>query len=477
MNEVRVRFAPSPTGNLHLGSARTALFNWLFARHVGGKMILRIEDTDPERSLPEYEKAIMEDLLWLGLDWDEGPDKEGPYSPYRQSQRRHIYLQHARKLVEKGMAYFCYCDPQELEEKKKKALAEGKMPLYDGKCRNLTGKERQKLENAGKKPALRFRVPPGAIEFHDLLHGKVIFSSQVIGDFIILRSDGSAGFNFSVVVDDATMGITHVIRGEDHLTNTARHVLLFQALEYPLPVFAHHSLLLGTDGTKMSKRHGATSVREYRESGYLPEALTNYLALLSWSPPNQGEEVLSREELVEQFELASLSRSSSIFDIGKLNWLNGQHIRRMDFTRLVEMARPFASHLSSHPLFDEMIMSIRDNLDKLGEIPHYLEVYTAPPEITPYVKEAFTFKEAKEVVIATISSLERKSLESVEEAKVLLQEISEEFKEKGLKPREIFRPLRLILTGKPSGPPLPYIVHILGKEESIRRLRQGLSQV
>ncbi len=470
MNEVRVRFAPSPTGHLHLGSARTALFNWLFARHSGGKMILRIEDTDPERSLPEYERAIMEDLLWLGLDWDEGPDKEGPYAPYRQSQRRQIYLEHARKLVEKGMAYFCYCTPQELEEKKKRALAEGKMPLYDGKCRNLTGKERQELEKEGRRPALRFRVPPGAIEFPDLLHGKVIFSSQVIGDFIILRSDGSAGFNFSVVVDDATMGVTH-------LTNTARHVLLFQALEYPLPTFAHHSLLLGTDGAKMSKRHGATSVREYRDSGYLPEALINYLALLSWSPPNQGEEVLSREDLVEQFELSALSRSSSIFDIGKLNWLNGQHIRRMDFPRLVEMARPFAGSLSSHPLFSEMILSIRDNLERLDEIPRYLEVYTASPEITPKVKEAFTIKEAREVVMATIGSLEQKQLESVEAARMLLQEISEAFKEEGLKPRDIFMPLRLLLTGRSSGPPLPYIMYILGREESIRRLRDGLSQV
>jgi glutamyl-tRNA synthetase len=477
MGEIRVRFAPSPTGHLHLGSARTALFNWLFARHNGGKMILRIEDTDPERSQPEYETSIMEDLRWLGLDWDEGPDVEGPFAPYRQSQRSQLYMEHARRLVEKGMAYFCYCTPEELEEKKKRALAEGKMPLYDGKCRNLGAKDRRSLEAEGKKPALRFRVPEGAIEFNDLLHGKVLFSSQVIGDFIILRSDGTAGFNFSVVVDDATMQITHVIRGEDHLTNTARHILLFRALDYTPPTFAHHSLLLGADGSKMSKRHGATAVREYRESGYLPEALVNYLALLSWSPDQGESEVLGLDELKERFRLKTLSRSPAIFDLGKLNWLNGQHIRRIDLDRLIELARPFAGPLANHPSFREMIVSIRDNLDLLTEVPHYLEVFFTTPEVTPAIREALMSRESLEVVERAIRLLEQSQVADAEQSRIFLHELSESLQEKGLKPREIFMPLRLLLTGRSSGPALTHVFAILGKEESMRRLREGLDQL
>ena len=239
---IRVRFAPSPTGNLHLGSARTALFNWLFARGQGGEMVLRVEDTDPKRSSRELEDAILEDLRWLGLDWDEGPDIGGPHQSYRQSERGEIYRGHAERLLEAGRAYPCYCTQEELEEKKKKAQAEGHTPVYDGTCRDLTAEERKAKEAEGRRSALRFRVPDKEITFEDLLHGFMRFSSDVIGDFLIVRSDGSAGFNFSVVVDDATMGITHVIRGEDHLTNTARHVLLFDALGYPPVSYTHLTL-------------------------------------------------------------------------------------------------------------------------------------------------------------------------------------------------------------------------------------------
>ena len=266
---VRVRFAPSPTGRLHLGSARTALFNWLFARGQDGAIILRVEDTDPARSSRELEDSILDDLRWLGLDWDEGPDVGGLHAPYRQSERGEIYREHARRLQDTGKAYPCYCTPEELEEGKQRALAEGRTPIYGGACRDLSPELRKAREAGGRHPALRFRVPQGEVAFQDLLHGYVRFPPGAVGDFIIVRSDGSAGFNFSVVIDDATMGITQVIRGEDHLTNTARHVLLFGALGYPTPIYLHHSLLLGADGAKMSKRHGATAVRDYREMGYL----------------------------------------------------------------------------------------------------------------------------------------------------------------------------------------------------------------
>jgi len=324
----RVRFAPSPTGQLHLGSARTALLNWLFCRSAGGQLVLRIEDTDPVRSKVEFEESILADLHWLGLAWDEGPDIGGPHGPYRQSARGDIYREHADRLLSEGKAYPCYCTAEELEEKKRRALEESRPPLYDRTCLKLNDEERARLEAAGRRPVLRFRVPSEDVEFTDVIRGRVQFTSQVLGDFIILRSDGSAGFNFSVVVDDATMGITHVIRGEDHLTNTARHIMLFRALGYPLPVFAHHSLLFGPDGTKLSKRHGATTVRQYREAGFLPEAIVNYLALLSWAPP-EGQEVMRPEELAAAFNLEGLSGSPPIFDRPKLEWLNGRHMRNL----------------------------------------------------------------------------------------------------------------------------------------------------
>ena len=477
MDEIRVRFAPSPTGELHLGSARTALFNWLYARHMGGSMVLRIEDTDPRRSSAGCEASILSDLRWLGLDWDEGPDVGGPHAPYRQSERRDLYLREARRLAEKGLVYFCYCTPEELEAGKERARAEGRMPLYDGTCRALTAQDRERLKAEGRRPALRFRVPPGPIEFVDLLHGRVSFSSEVIGDFVVLRSDGSAGFNFSVVVDDAAMGITHVVRGEDHLTNTARHVLLYRSLGYRVPAFCHHSLLLGADGAKLSKRHGAASLGEFRSAGYLPEAVANHLALLSWSPEGEGREVLSLPELVQEFRLETLSRSPSVFDAHKLDWFNGQHIRRADPARLVELARPFAGPAAAHPLFSDMVISVRDNLERLNELPRYLEVYTAFPPLEPDMAAALSGRGAVQVMEAARAALEGGRVAALEEARVLLAEITGDFRERGLEPRDIFMPLRIALTGRSAGPPLPYVLYILGREECLRRLSLAFEQL
>lgn len=467
---IRVRFAPSPTGRLHLGSVRTALFNWLFARGQGGTMVLRVEDTDPQRSGSELEESILEDLRWLGLDWDEGPGIGGPHAPYRQSERGEVYREHARRLLDAGKAYPCYCTLEELEKKKKLSLAQGRTPTYDGACRDLTPGEREAREAEGRKAALRFRVPEGEIAFEDLLHGWMRFSSDVIGDFLIVRSDGSAGFNFSVVVDDAVMGITHVIRGEDHLTNTARHVLLFGALGYPVPLYLHHSLLMGPDGGKMSKRHGATAVREYRDMGYLPETLANYLALLSWSPP-EGQEVLKLDMLLRLFDLGDLSPSPAVFDKARLDWLNGRHLREMPLEVLVERARAFAPGWSDHPLFPLMVESILDNLSTLGELPHYLEAYGEPQVPGGHAADWLRGDTAEKMLEAAVEAMSSSPLEGLDDAREMVGGLKRAFTEKGLKPKEVLMPLRVALTGRDRGPALPYLITVLGKEECLRRLR------
>ena len=473
---IRVRFAPSPTGKLHLGSARTALFNWLFARGQDGMLLLRVEDTDPVRSSRELEASILDDLHWLGLDWDEGPDKGGPHAPYRQSERGEIYREHARRLQEAGKAYPCYCTPEELEEYKSKAIAEGRTPIYSGACRDLTEQERKAREAEGRHPVLRFKVPHGEVAFQDLLHGFVRFPPGVVGDFIIVRSDGSAGFNFSVVVDDATMGITHVIRGEDHLTNTARHLLLFGALGYPAPIYLHHSLLMGPDGAKMSKRHGATAVRDYREMGYLPLALTNYLALLSWSPP-EGREVLDLDELVGLFDIGDLSASPAIFDKKRLDWLNGKHLRAMDGDELVKTAREFAPGWADHPQFPLMFESVLDNLGTLGELPAYLEPYGPPQVPDERAAEWLHGDVAVKVLTTALEILDDSPLEDIKDADDVIGRIKEHYADKDLKPKEVMMPLRVALTGRDRGPGLHYLLVVLGKQESADRLRRTLQDL
>lgn len=473
---IRVRFAPSPTGKLHLGSARTALFNWLFSRGQGGAMVLRVEDTDPTRSNRALEDSILDDLRWLGLDWDEGPDTGGPHGPYRQSERGDIYREHARRLLEGGRAYPCYCAPEELEESKRNALERGHTPLYEGTCRGLSERERRLREEEGRRPALRFRVPGGEVAFQDLLRGFVRFPPGALGDFIIMRSDGSAGFNFSVVVDDATMGITHVIRGEDHLTNTARHVMLFDALGYEVPVYLHHSLLMGADGAKMSKRHGATGVREYRKMGYLPQALTNYLALLSWSPP-EGREVLNLGELVNLFDVGDLSSSPAVFDRQRLDWLNGKHLRALQEGRLLEEAARFAPAWAGHPRFAVMVESVLDNLVNLGELPSYLEPYGAPAVPDERAAEWLHGEVAVKVVEKAVQILEGSRLESVEDADNVIGEIKRYYADRDLKPKEVLMPLRVALTGRDKGPGLHYLFAVLGRQECVSRMKESLERM
>jgi glutamyl-tRNA synthetase len=329
----RVRFAPSPTGYLHVGGARTALFNWLFARRHGGTFILRIEDTDTERSSAEMVTGILDGMKWLGLSWDEGPQIGGPHAPYFQSQRYDRHRAAADTLVVQGRAYYCYCTPDRLHDERERAAARGEAWQYDRRCLHLSPDERTALERANTPRAIRFKVPAGTTAFDDVVHGRIEFDGAHIEDFVIVRSDGHPIYHLSVTVDDIEMQITHVVRGDDHISNTPKHVLLFQALGATLPVFAHVPLILGADKKRLSKRHGATSVMEYERQGYLPDALVNFLALLGWSP-GDDRELMSREDLIDAFTLNGISGGNAVFDTAKLDWMNGQYIARVPLDQL-----------------------------------------------------------------------------------------------------------------------------------------------
>src|SRR5262245_59599727 len=338
---MRVRFAPSPTGQLHVGNARTALFNWLLARGQQGTFILRIEDTDVERSTTDSEAAILRDLRWLGLDWDEGPECGGTHGPYRSSERLHLYAEHAQRLLTSGRAYYCFCSKEKLEAERKQAVAEGKPAVYAGTCRGRSQADVDRRRAAGEPAAIRFRVPPDRdVVFADSVRGEVRFHTDVIGDPVIVRADGGAAYNFAVVVDDALMGVTQVIRGEDHISNTPRQILLYEALGFAAPAFAHLSLVMGPDHTPLSKRHGATSVAEFRSKGFLPEALVNYLALIGWSP-GHDQELLPVKELARRFSLDAVILSAGVFDEEKLAWVNRHYLKEAPPSRLAELAIPF----------------------------------------------------------------------------------------------------------------------------------------
>src|SRR5215831_8577759 len=334
---MRVRFAPSPTGHLHVGNARTAIFNWLLARGHRGTFILRIEDTDVARSTRESEATILRDLKWLGLDWDEGPDVGGAHGPYRQSERLHLYESYAKELLAAGHAYYCFCSTAQLEAERQEALATGRPARYAGTCRGLSVDRAKARIAAGERPAIRFRVPLREVAFTDAVRGEVHFHTDVIGDPVIVRADGHPAYNFAVVVDDALMEITHVVRGEDHISNTPRQILLYDALGFAAPTFAHLSLVMGPDHSPLSKRHGATSVAEFRAKGYLPEALVNYLALIGWSP-GSGEELLPIAELARRFSLQAVGHSAGVFDEEKLAWANRHYLKTADATRLAELS-------------------------------------------------------------------------------------------------------------------------------------------
>ncbi len=482
MTDVRVRFAPSPTGSLHVGSARTALYNYLYARHHGGTMVLRIEDTDLKRSTTEHDASIINDLAWLGLRADEGPDMGGPHGPYRQSERAPLYEAGVQRLLADGHAYPCFCPQELLEERKEQQLARGEMPKYDRTCCRLSSAEVQERLTAGDEAAIRFRVPQGDVSFDDLIHGPITFSSDVIGDFIIKRTDGGFAYNYAVVIDDADMQITHVIRGEDHITNTARQIMLFAALGEPTPRFGHHSLILAANGSKLSKRHGATSIGDFKGLGYLSEAIVNYLALLSWHPAD-GREKFGLEDLIQEFELERVSKSPAIFDIPKLNWLNGLYIRELNTSKLYEAIEPFLAKagIELAPGQREVVAeAVQANLVVLGDAPRYAAVFVedVDPSVCPLAETLLA--PGTDVVL----ELGRQAFAGLPseyvlppEAREVLRGLVETAGERGIKGKSIYRPLRVALSGRDEGPELYFLVGGLGKSRIVSRLETAAAFV
>jgi nondiscriminating glutamyl-tRNA synthetase len=477
-NQIRVRFAPSPTGPLHVGNARTALFNFLLARQKGGKFILRLEDTDVERSTKEAENEILQDLRWLGLDWDEGPGQVGAYGPYRQSERLEVYRRYAWELLEKGNAYRCYCTSEELEEKRKRFLATGIPPRYDGRCRKLTPEEEQAFTDAGRIPSLRFKAEARTIEFQDLIKGRVSFDGQKIGDFIILRSDGGAPYNFAVVVDDGLMKISHVIRGEDHLTNTPRQLLLYKALGFSPPQFGHLPLILGPDRTPLSKRHGATAVAHFREEGYLPEALANYLALLGWSCED-AREIFHLEELVHHFSLERVSRSPAIFNYEKLKWITRNHLKGLEGERKLELAWPFLQKKGiniekmGRSWWKAALEVVWEEVDHLSQLADQVMVFSDDGwKVEPEAHTLLQKEESRRVLETLQDELRTVPELRADNYKPIVSSLA---KRVNLSGRALYMPLRAALTGKIRGPELEKIFILLGKERVLQRVESAFT--
>ena len=482
---VRVRFAPSPTGKLHIGGARTALFNWALARHSGGVFVLRIEDTDPERSRPEHEREILEGLRWLGLDWDEGPDVGGPRAPYRQSERLARHRELAARALETGAAYRCFCSPERLTGLREEQQAAKRTPAYDRRCEGIEPARSAERAAAGEAHVVRFRVPEGETRFVDGVRGEVAFANREVDDWIMVRSDGKPTYNFVVVCDDADMGITHVVRGEEHLVNTPKQVLLFQALDLPLPEFGHLPLMLGGDGKKLSKRTGDTALSDYRIAGYPPEAVVNFLSLQGWALDGETE-VFPVDELVQRFELRDVSRSGAIFDVEKLRWLAGDYIRRDTIEHLAERTTPFvvAANLASAgdlerraDWFRDVLRSEQERFQTYAELPGRIAYLFASDGKVDYEEKALRgarkHPERVETLEAYASWLEERLVEGAR-AEDLREGTRAWVAELGLKFPQLFQPLRCALTGLPGGPDLFDVMLLLGRESTQARLRHGI---
>jgi glutamyl-tRNA synthetase len=456
---MRVRFAPSPTGQLHVGNARTALFNFLLARGSGGTFIVRIEDTDAARSTRESERGIVDDLRWMGLDWNEGVEVGGDYGPYRQTERLHVYRAHAVELLSRGQAYRCFCSSARLEESRQAALAEGRPPQYNGRCRDIPRDVARRRIESGESAVIRFRVPEGQdVTFHDIVRGDVTFSADVIGDPVLVRSDGIPAYNYAVVIDDALMAITHVIRGEDHISNTPRQILLYEAFGWRPPAFAHVSLVMGPDHSPLSKRHGATSVAEFRARGYLPEALTNYLALIGWSP-GEREELLPLEEMAKRFRLETVGHGAGVFDIEKLAWVNRHYLKAAAPGRLARLSIPYLQSAGwlGEPTVEDMaflehvVPVAAASIDRLEQVPPrlaFLFDYSAAralehPEIRAEATAARVVIEALAEELAASGPLADKDAFRAMAARVRDRT--------GQKGKALFHPIRLALTGEAEG--------------------------
>ena len=486
MAEVRVRIAPSPSGNLHIGTARTALFNYLFAKKNNGKFILRIEDTDAERTSQEYIDNIFDSLKALGLNWDEGPDIGGPYGPYTQSERFDIYPKYVQKLLDSGFAYECFCTPEELEQEKEAATAARKPYVYSKKCENLTEEEKAKLRAEGRKPAVRFNIAKAQkafhdssiLEFDDLVKGKLHMDTNLLGDFVIQKSNGTPTYNFAVVIDDALMKISHVIRGEDHISNTYKQILIFEALGLEVPKFGHLGMILAPDRSKLSKRHGATAVSDFVKQGYLTDALVNFVALLGWSP-SDGEEIKTVDEIAKDFRINEISSSNSIFEYDKLKWMNGHYIKMLPTEKLKEMLKPYLTKYNLNELTDaqytKMVELTKEPLTLLSDITDDVPYFFGKDvEIEPETQTGTLDTDTAQEVLKDFVN-KAKDWEWTED--VLHHELEvfrAEWKEKGVKPKVTMWAVRAAITGRTKGADMVGILDILGKETSLYRANKAI---
>jgi len=486
VDTVRVRYAPSPTGHLHIGGARTALFNWLFARSQGGKFIIRFEDTDQERNVPGAEETQLEGLRWLGIDWDESVDVGGPYGPYRSMERLHLYREVVQQLLDEGKAYPCYCTEEELDAVRQKQQAAGEMPRYNGRCRHLTEEERQRLEAEGRKPSIRFRVPKDHwIVIQDEVRGEVRFHSSDIGDFVIVRPDGIPVYNLAVVVDDHLMKITHVIRGEEHLSNTPRQVLIYEAMGWPVPAFAHVSLILNEKRQKMSKRDETIIqfIEQYRELGYLPEAILNFLVLLGWAPEGE-QEIFSKEELIRLFSLSRVSKSPAVFDTQKLAWMNNQYLKKADLERVTALAIPHLEKAGRIPKdrtpeqeqwVRDLVALYQEQMQYAAEIVPLSELFfTETTDVEPEAETVLAEPHVPAVLEAFRKKVEAEERLETEAVKRWLKEVQ---KETGHKGKQLFMPVRAAVTGRTHGPDLSTTIALLGRERVLSRLARTLDSL
>jgi nondiscriminating glutamyl-tRNA synthetase len=479
--EVRVRFAPSPTGPFHIGGARSALFNYLAAKHTGGKFVVRIEDTDQKRSTRESEENIKDALKWLGINWDEGIDIGGPDGPYRQMERLDIYKKYTEKLLAEGKAYYCFCTTEELEAEKEEQLKKGETPVYSGKCRNLPKETVQQYLKEGRPYVIRVATPKDQIiAIDDLVRGHVEFDSNIVGDFVIVKSDGIPVYNYCVVMDDALMHITHVIRAEEHLSNTPRQIVLYHALGFPVPKFAHVSLILGKDKKKMSKRHGATSVQQYKDMGYLPAAIVNFLALLGWTP-DSDQEIFSQEELIQQFSLDRVAKNPAVFDIEKLNWINFHYMKELDENQLLAVCLPHlqkAGYASEQPSEQEMqwlkamCQDMREHVQYGAQIVDAAKIFFTDDFKPENEETAAVLQEETASAVLKMFSDELAGLDQVtaDTVQPLFKKIQKGLKVKG---KFVYMPIRVALTGVMHGPELNVIVALMGRDKVQKRLAQS----
>jgi glutamyl-tRNA synthetase len=484
----RLRFAPSPTGRLHIGGARTALFNWAWARHLGGAFVLRVEDTDRERSTDEYEHAILEGLAWMGLDWDEGPDVGGAHGPYRQTGRLDGYRETAARLEAEGVAYRCFCTKERLTELRDAQQAAGETPRYDGRCRSLDRDEVARRRAAGEEAVLRFAVPPGETTFVDEVRGTITIANTEVDDWVMARADDMPTYNFAVVCDDSAMEITHVVRGEEHIANTPKQLLLFAALGLTPPTYAHLPLMLGDDGKKLSKRTGDTALQAYRDRGFPPEAVFNFLALQGWAP-DETTTIFPPEVLVERFEPGNVRKGGSIFDVEKFTWMAGEYLRAEDLARTAERAAPYvvaAGQLTADELasrrewFEAAVDTVRERVRLYSEVPERIAYLFAADDDVPYADKAVKGARKHDGFDQTLRAyLEwlAPRLDPAPDPDALRAGSREFVAERGLKLPALFQPLRCALTGEPGGPDLFEVMALLGPASVRRRLERGIERL